>query len=173
MYEITATNTKGIGIHILGLPDIETKHILLKVATAIERCGFHLPGTKLVIEARPLDDFPRDILSCRHEVFQSLELAIAVCTLIATRQIRPITWANDGKDILFFASLGLDGSLHLPFCGHNHEFSEAVVAETLDWMQHAFFDEIIGYPTSAENTRIYTAAENLSEICTAINDGVL
>lgn len=49
--------TKGIGIHLIGVPDSAAKESLLRVITAIQSAGYHCPGKKIVIrvdlEGRP------------------------------------------------------------------------------------------------------------------------
>lgn len=39
----------GIGIHLVGIPDNYVKTTLLRVVTAMQECGYHIPGKKVVI----------------------------------------------------------------------------------------------------------------------------
>lgn len=39
----------GIGIHLVGLADIAVKESLLRIMTALQSLGFHIPGKKIVI----------------------------------------------------------------------------------------------------------------------------
>ena len=43
----------GIGIHMVGLPDVAVKESLLRVSTALLKCGYRIPGRKIVIYLAP------------------------------------------------------------------------------------------------------------------------
>ena len=45
----------GIGIHLVGLADIAVKESLLRIMTALQSLGFHIPGKKIVINLAPAD----------------------------------------------------------------------------------------------------------------------
>lgn len=45
----------GIGIHLVGLPDISVKESLLRTVTAMQSNGFHIPGKKIIINLTPAD----------------------------------------------------------------------------------------------------------------------
>ena len=47
--------TEGIGIHLIGLADSAVKESLLRVITALEACGYHIPGKKIIINLTPAD----------------------------------------------------------------------------------------------------------------------
>ena len=88
----------GIGIHLVGLADTAVKESLLRTVTALQACGFRIPGKKIVINLAPAD---------LKKGGSRYDLAIAVGIVAATGQ----------KDLpnlggyLLSAELGLDGSL--------------------------------------------------------------
>jgi len=47
--------TPGIGIHLVGLADIAVKESLLRTVTAMQACGYRIPGKKIVINLAPAD----------------------------------------------------------------------------------------------------------------------
>ena len=47
--------TRGLGYTITGLPDDAIKESLSRIAIAVQRSGFQMPRTKLVINLAPAD----------------------------------------------------------------------------------------------------------------------
>lgn len=47
--------TPGIGIHLIGLADLAVKKSLLRTITAMQACGYYIPGKKIVINIAPAD----------------------------------------------------------------------------------------------------------------------
>ena len=47
--------TPGIGIHLVGLADLAVKESLLRTITAMQACGYRIPGKKIVINLAPAD----------------------------------------------------------------------------------------------------------------------
>jgi len=47
--------TRGMGHQITGLPDDSIKESLARIAIAIDRLGYYMPRTKLVINLAPAD----------------------------------------------------------------------------------------------------------------------
>lgn len=47
--------TPGIGIHLVGLADLAVKESLLRTVTAMQACGYRIPGKKIVINLAPAD----------------------------------------------------------------------------------------------------------------------
>lgn len=47
--------TPGIGIHLVGLADQAVKESLLRTITAMQSCGYRIPGKKIVINLAPSD----------------------------------------------------------------------------------------------------------------------
>ncbi|MCF0164961.1 MAG: ATP-binding protein, partial [Bacteroidales bacterium] len=90
--------TPGIGIHIVGLPDVAVKESLLRVVTALSNFGFRVPGKKIVINLAPAD--------IRKEG-SAFDLSIAIALLCAMDQI-PTTYLND---YVIMGELSLDGMI--------------------------------------------------------------
>lgn len=47
--------SNGIGIHLVGLPDVVMKESLLRTVTALQAMGFRIPGKKIVVNLAPAD----------------------------------------------------------------------------------------------------------------------
>jgi len=69
---------KGIGYHLVGLPDNAIKESNYRIAAALANCGFKLPGKKITINLAPAD--------LRKEG-ASYDLPIAIGILVASGQI--------------------------------------------------------------------------------------
>ena len=89
----------GIGVHILGLPDEELCKSLLRVATALDALGYHLPGKKIIVNV-----LPKPTPSSRAE---TLDLPMALAILAASGQE---TMTRLG-DTVFAGELALDGTV--------------------------------------------------------------
>ena len=89
---------KGIGYHLVGLPDNAIKESNYRIAAALANCGFKLPGKKITINLAPAD--------LRKEG-ASYDLPIAIGILVASGQI--------SSEILdqcsIMGELALDGGL--------------------------------------------------------------
>jgi len=71
--------TPGIGIHIVGLADTAVKEALLRTVTALQACGYRIPGKKVIINIAPvISDAARGI--------SGLDAAIAAALLAASGQ---------------------------------------------------------------------------------------
>ena len=90
----------GIGIHLVGLPDSAVRESLLRVVTALNAYGFHVPGRRLVVNLAPAD--------IRKEG-SAYDLAIAIGMLAVSEQIRVV----DGEDFVIMGELALDGRLRM------------------------------------------------------------
>ena len=104
---VEITIDKGIGIHLVGLADTAVKESLLRTVTALQSCGFHIPGRKIVINLAPAD---------LQKNGSGYDLPIATGIIAASGQ-RELPLC--GKFIVM-GELGLDGSLRdipgaLPF----------------------------------------------------------
>lgn len=94
---------KGIGYHLVGLPDNAIKESSYRIAAALQNNGYRLPGKKIVINMAPAD--------LRKEG-SAYDLPIAIGILAASGQINP-----DKVDrYLIMGELSLDGSV-LPVKG--------------------------------------------------------
>lgn len=90
--------TTGIGIHLVGLADHFLKETLLRVLTALDSLGYHIPGKKIIINIAP---------SLNGMDSSALDLPIAIGILAESGQCPQ---ANLNKYILA-GELGLDGSI--------------------------------------------------------------
>ena len=101
---ITTSICEGIGIHLVGsLQDISVKEVLLRVCTALEAIGHHIPGKKIIIHIKTADG----------EMITSgasgLDLPVAVSILAASGQADLTQEQLDGYALA--GELGLDASL--------------------------------------------------------------
>jgi magnesium chelatase family protein len=90
--------TGGIGIHLVGLADVAVKESLLRTVTALQACGFRIPGKKIIINLAPAD---------LHKNGSGYDLPIALGILAATGQIE----LPDVGLYLFMGELSLDGQI--------------------------------------------------------------
>lgn len=89
---------KGIGYHLVGLPDNAIKESSYRIAAALKNNGLSLPGKKITINMAPAD--------LRKEG-SAYDLTIALGILVASGQIN----APDIADYVIMGELSLDGSL--------------------------------------------------------------
>lgn len=87
----------GIGYHIIGLPDAAVRETLLRVITALQSTGGHVPGKKVVICVEPVEEIKAN--------FSCFDLPIAVAILLATGQV------SFKHDATIYGALALDGKL--------------------------------------------------------------
>ncbi len=89
---------KGIGYHLVGLPDNAIKESSYRIAAALKNNGYQLPGKKITINMAPAD--------LRKEG-SAYDLTLAIGILIASGQIQ-----SDAADkYIIMGELSLDGSL--------------------------------------------------------------
>jgi len=89
---------KGIGYHLVGLPDNAIKESSYRIAAALKNNGFQLPGKKITINMAPAD--------LRKEG-SAYDLTLAIGILTASGQIK----AEDVNRFIIMGELSLDGSL--------------------------------------------------------------
>ena len=89
---------KGIGYHLVGLPDNAIKESSYRIAAALQNNGYKLPGKKITINMAPAD--------LRKEG-SAYDLTLALGILAASSQIK----GTDISDYLIMGELSLDGSL--------------------------------------------------------------
>lgn len=89
---------KGIGYHLVGLPDNAIKESNYRIAAALQNNSYKIPGKKITINMAPAD--------LRKEG-SAYDLTLAVGLLAASSQIQ----AEDLEDYLIMGELSLDGSL--------------------------------------------------------------
>jgi magnesium chelatase family protein len=89
---------KGIGYHLVGLPDNAIKESSYRIAAALKNNGYQLPGKKITINMAPAD--------LRKEG-SAYDLTLAVGILAASGQIK----AGEVDKYIIMGELSLDGSL--------------------------------------------------------------
>jgi len=89
---------KGIGYHLVGLPDNAIKESNFRIAAAFQNIGYRLPGKKITINMAPAD--------LRKEG-SAYDLTLAIGILAASEQLKTKTL----KDYLVMGEIALDGSL--------------------------------------------------------------
>jgi len=89
---------KGIGYHLVGLPDNAVRESSYRISAALNNNGYKLPGKKITINMAPAD--------LRKEG-AAYDLTLAMGILAASNQIK-----SDGiENYLIMGELSLDGSL--------------------------------------------------------------
>jgi len=89
---------KGVGYHLVGLPDNAIKESNYRIAAALQNNGYRIPGKKITINMAPAD--------LRKEG-SAYDLTLAVGILTASNQIK----AENLDEYLIMGELSLDGSL--------------------------------------------------------------
>ncbi|WP_405382003.1 YifB family Mg chelatase-like AAA ATPase [Maribacter sp. LLG6340-A2] len=89
---------KGIGYHLVGLPDNAIKESNYRIAAALQNNGYKIPGKKITINMAPAD--------LRKEG-SAYDLTLALGILSASGQIE----CNDIEKYIIMGELSLDGSL--------------------------------------------------------------
>lgn len=89
---------KGIGYHLVGLPDNAIKESSYRIAAALKNNGLSLPGKKITINMAPAD--------LRKEG-SAYDLPLAMGILVASDQIK----APNIEEYVIMGELSLDGSL--------------------------------------------------------------
>lgn len=89
---------KGIGYHLVGLPDNAIKESSYRIAAALKNNGYSLPGKKITINMAPAD--------LRKEG-SAYDLTLAIGILIASSQIK----GDEIERYIIMGELSLDGSL--------------------------------------------------------------
>ena len=89
---------KGIGYHLVGLPDNAIKESSYRIAAALKNNGYSLPGKKITINMAPAD--------LRKEG-SAYDLTLAIGILIASSQIN----GDEIERYIIMGELSLDGSL--------------------------------------------------------------
>jgi magnesium chelatase family protein len=89
---------KGIGYHLVGLPDNAIKESNYRIAAALQNNGYKIPGKKITINMAPAD--------LRKEG-SAYDLTLAIGILAASNQIQ----SEEIEKYLIMGELSLDGSL--------------------------------------------------------------
>ena len=89
---------KGIGYHLVGLPDNAIRESNYRIAAALQNNGFKIPGKKITLNMAPAD--------LRKEG-SAYDLTLAIGILVASGQIK----AEHLEEYVIMGELSLDGSL--------------------------------------------------------------
>src|SRR5210317_1453068 len=90
---------KGIGYHLVGLPDNAIKESNFRIAAALQNNGFKIPGKKIILNMSPAD---------MRKEGSAYDLTLAMGILAASEQIELKTAL---EDFIIMGELSLDGSL--------------------------------------------------------------
>lgn len=101
----TEYNESGIGIHLVGLADVAVKESLLRTITAMQSCGYLLPGKKIVINIAPAD---------LHKSGAIFDLGIALSLIASTRQDGNML--DRMEEFLVVGELSIDGYVRPVSC---------------------------------------------------------
>lgn len=88
----------GIGIHLIGMPDIAIKESVIRVTTALKSSGFRIPGHRIVVNLAPADI---------RKSGSGFDLGIALGIIFSSGQAPE----GDIGRYMVMGELGLDGSL--------------------------------------------------------------
>lgn len=89
---------KGIGYHLVGLPDNAIKESNYRIAAALQNNGYKIPGKKIIINMSPAD---------MRKEGSAYDLTLATGLLVATQQIKGVTI----DEYIIMGELSLDGGL--------------------------------------------------------------
>ena len=90
---------KGIGYHLVGLPDNAIRESNYRIAAALQNNGFKVPGKKLILNMSPAD---------MRKEGSAYDLTLAMGILVATGQIKE---TNPLENYIIMGELSLDGNL--------------------------------------------------------------
>lgn len=89
---------KGIGYHLVGLPDNAIKESNYRIAAALQNNGYKIPGKKITLNMAPAD---------MRKEGSAYDLTLAIGILVASDQIK----AEHLDEYIIMGELSLDGSL--------------------------------------------------------------
>jgi len=89
---------KGIGYHLVGLPDNAIKESSYRIAAALSNTGYQLPGKKITINMAPAD---------MRKEGSAYDLPIALGIMAASGQLKYDRW----EECIIMGELSLDGSV--------------------------------------------------------------
>lgn len=143
---------KGIGYHLVGLPDIAVRESSYRITSALENCGYKMPRKKIVINMAPAD--------LRKEG-ASYDLTLAIGILASSGQVL----TEKLNHYIIMGELSLDGSLQ-PIKG--------VLPIAIQARKEGFKGFILPHKNAQEaaivnDLKIY-GAENIIEVIHFLND---
>ena len=150
---------KGIGYHLVGLPDNAIRESNYRIAAALQNNGFKIPGKKLILNMSPAD---------MRKEGSAYDLTLAMGILVATGQIKE---TNPLENYIIMGELSLDGNLQpirgaLPIAIKAKEegfkgfilpkinAKEAAIVEGIDVYGVDTIEEVINYIDKGESLEI-------------------
>jgi magnesium chelatase family protein len=150
---------KGIGYHLVGLPDNAIRESNYRIAAALQNNGFKIPGKKLILNMSPAD---------MRKEGSAYDLTLAMGILVATGQIKE---TNLLENYIIMGELSLDGNLQpirgaLPiaikakdegfkgFILPKINAKEAAIVEGIDVYGVDTIEEVINYIDKGESLEI-------------------
>lgn len=144
--------SKGIGYHLVGLPDNAIKESHFRIRAALQNTGYKVPGKKVTINMAPAD---------LHKEGSAYDLPIAMGILIASRQIV----AENISEYLIMGEVALDGMIR-PIKG--------VLPIAIEARENGFKGFILPKQNAKEAAVVtgldIIAVENISEVIRFFND---
>ena len=137
---------KGIGYHLVGLPDNAIKESNYRIAAALQNNGFRIPGKKITINMAPAD--------LRKEG-SAYDLTLAIGILAASNQIQ----SENIDKYLIMGELSLDGSVQ-PIKG---ALPIAIKAQEEDFEGFILPKENASEAAVVEGLKVY-GVENIKEV---------
>lgn len=151
--------SSGIGIHLVGLADIAVKESLLRMTTALESLGYHVPGKRIVINLAPAD---------LQKNGSGYDLPIALGIIAASEQ-KALT---DLHKYLIMGELGLNGTVRpipgaLPYAElAEKEGLSGIILPEESALEATEFEglNVFGVRTLDEVVRILEGASDVSDL---------
>ncbi|MDO5638011.1 MAG: YifB family Mg chelatase-like AAA ATPase [Myroides sp.] len=137
---------KGIGYHLVGLPDNAVKESSYRIAAALSNIGQQLPGKKITINMAPAD--------LRKEG-SAYDVPLAIGILAASNQLKK----SDFSDCMIMGELSLDGSVQ-PIKG---ALPIAIQAKTDGFSEIYLPKENVQEAAIVEGIKVYSV-ENISNL---------
>jgi len=146
---------KGVGYHLVGLPDNAIRESNFRIAAALQNNGFKIPGKKLILNMSPAD--------LRKEG-SAYDLTLAMGILVATEQIQE---KNPLDEYVIMGELSLDGNLQ-PIRG---ALPIAINAKTESYKGFILPKQNAKEAAIVEGLEVY-GVENIKEVIDFFNDGI-
>lgn len=146
---------KGVGYHLVGLPDNAIRESNYRIAAALQNNGYKIPGKKLILNMSPAD--------LRKEG-SAYDLTLAMGILIATEQIKEM---NPLSEYIIMGELSLDGNLQ-PIRG---ALPIAIKAKEEGFKGFILPNQNAKEAAIVEGLEVF-GIENISEVIDFFNEGI-
>tara|TARA_R110002051_G_scaffold197582_1_gene265092 strand:+ start:40272 stop:41810 length:1539 start_codon:yes stop_codon:yes gene_type:complete len=145
---------KGVGYHLVGLPDNAIKESNFRIAAALQNNGYRIPAKKIILNMSPAD--------LRKEG-SAYDLTLAIGILIATGQLE----GPEVEKYMIMGELSLDGGLQ-PLKG---ALPIAIKAKEEDFKGFILPIQNAKEAAIVDGLTVY-GVENISEVISFFRDGV-